>query len=142
MKSKFPKPCKTPDCRGMVASKRCKSNKCAKCKWIIWVDKNPLRAAFKTVRNHAKERGKEFSLTFDQFKRFAEKTDYIRRKGKTSLSLQIDRIRNDGPYAIWNIQAITLRENTRKQWVPYFRHLQDTMAETSAAISEAYMNEK
>jgi len=141
-KLKYPRRCKNKRCRGFVATKACKTPFCARCKWKAYVEKNPLKATFKNLRTHARERGKDFSLTFDQFRRFAEKTDYMRRKGKTSLSLQIDRIRDEGPYAIWNIQAITLRENTRKQFVPYWReYMQRTMAETTAAISEQHMQE-
>ena len=117
---KYPRRCKTPRCRGCVVSKRCKSPYCAKCKWKMWNGKNPLRAAFKHLRNHAKERGKDFSLTFDQFRAFAEKTDYMKCRGRTSLSLSIDRIDNSRGYHADNIQAITLRENSRKQFVPYW----------------------
>lgn len=130
---KYPKKCVTIQCRGVIISKASKNVLCPKCRWRSWVEKSPLKAAFKTLRNHAKERGKEFTLTFEQFSAFAVKTDYLKRKGKTSLSLQIDRIRNEHGYHIWNIQAITLRENTRKQFVPYFReYMERTMAETNA----------
>lgn len=140
-KKKYPRRCVMPRCNGFITTPRAHSNKCPKCRWRIWVEKNPLKAAFKTLRNHAKERAKDFSLTFEQFKAFAIKTDYLKRKGKTSLSLQIDRVDNSKGYHIWNMQAITLRENTRKQFVPYFReYMERTQAETSAAISEAWMS--
>jgi hypothetical protein len=112
---------------------------CPKCKWKDWVEKNPLRAAYKTLKSHARERGKDFSLTFEQYKVFAVKTDYLKRKGKTSLSLQVDRIDNSKGYHFWNIQALTLRENTRKQHVPYFKeYMKRTINETRRSIMEAY----
>ena len=136
---KYPRKCATKRCAGVVASRACKTNKCPKCNWKIYVKNNPLGAAFKTIRNHAKERNKEFTLTISQFKAFAEKTDYLKRKGKTSLSLQIDRVDDTKGYHFWNIQGITLRENTRKKFVPYFRdYMERTMAQTSAEISESY----
>lgn len=137
--SKYPRRCVTKRCRGVVASKRCHTNKCPRCVWRIYVEKNPLGAAFKTLRNHAKERKKDFTLTLDQFRRFAVKTDYLARKGKTSLSLQIDRVDETKGYHLWNVRAITLRENTRRHFVPYFReYMERTMAQTTAEISEAY----
>lgn len=138
-KKKFPTKCRTKRCRGVVVSKRCHSPYCPKCKWKQWTAVNPLRAAFKTLRNHAKERGKEFTLTLAEFKAFAEKTSYMDRKGKTSLSLSIDRKDNTKGYSADNIQALTLMENSRKQFVPYFaQHMRDTMADTQSAIAAAY----
>jgi hypothetical protein len=136
---KYPRRCATKRCRGIVATKRCKSPYCPKCKWRQWTAKNPLRAAFKTLRNHAKERGKEFTLTFEYFKTLAEQTDYLARKGKTSLSLQIDRKDNNEGYHDWNVQTLELRSNTRKNFVPFFsQYMQATMADTRAAIAAEY----
>jgi hypothetical protein len=100
-----------------------------------WAESHPLQRAFHNLRTHAKERGKDFSLTFTEFVVFAERTDYMQRKGKTSLSLSIDRIDNSKGYSASNIQAISLRENSRKQWVPYFKeYMERTLVETQAAI--------
>lgn len=135
MKKKYPLRCKTPRCRGFVASKNCHSNKCAKCKIRIWNEKNPLARAFHNLRSHAKERGKDFSLTFEQFKAFAEKTDYMARRGKTSISFHIDRIFENRGYHADNIQCITLAQNNRKYYVPYFRdYMNRTMEETRRQI--------
>lgn len=136
-KIKYPRKCASKRCRGRVASRACHSDKCAKCKMRIWNEKYPLQRAFHNLRSHAKERGKDFSLTFDQFKVFAEKTDYMARRGKTSLSLSIDRIENSKGYHFDNIQAITLRENSRKQFVPYFRqYMESTIDQTSREIGD------
>lgn len=112
--------CETPFCRGLVNRKTEKNIICSACKRARWKANNPLRYAFGNLRRRAKQRGKEFTLTFDQYKHFAESTDYHKLKGKSSLSLSVDRIDDRAGYEWWNIQAITLRENTRKQFVPFF----------------------
>jgi hypothetical protein len=138
-KKKYPLRCRTKRCRGYVASKDCHSCYCAKCKIRRWNEKYPLHRAFHNLRSHARERGKDFSLTLEQFKVFAEKTDYMKYKGKSSWSLSIDRKDNSKGYEFSNIQAITLRENSRKQYVRYWREYFDrTIGETSREIAEAY----
>jgi hypothetical protein len=82
----------------MVSSKRCHSPFCPKCKIRAWNERHPLERAFHNLRSHAKERGKDFSLTFEQFRSFALNTDYMKRKGRTTLSFQIDRKDNKEGY--------------------------------------------
>lgn len=112
--------CRTKNCRGLVNQKTEKSPYCSKCRRKHWKAKFELHYAFGNLRRRAKQRGKDFSLTREQYIEFAIKTDYARLKGKSSLSLSIDRKDNNEGYHHWNIRAITLRENSRKQFVPYF----------------------
>jgi hypothetical protein len=81
---KYPRRCKSPRCRGHVASKGCHSPYCAKCKIRHWNERHPLERAFHNLRSHARERGKDFSLTIEQFKEFADKTDYMKRKAEAA----------------------------------------------------------
>lgn len=87
---------------------------CGKHKTRKFREQNPITAAFLNLRSNAKRRGKEFMLTLPQFKEFCDQYNYIELKGKSSLSLQVDRIDEYGPYSIENIQGITLRENVQK----------------------------
>jgi hypothetical protein len=136
---KYPVRCVNKRCRGFVASKHCHTNKCARCKIRAWNERHPLARAFHNLRSHAKERGKDFSLTFEQFRSFALNTDYMSRKGKSSISFQIDRKDDSKGYCASNIQCISLRENMRKQFVPYFQnYIEETMDETKKQIQEAY----
>ena len=73
-----------------------------------------MRYAYCTLKANAKRRGKEFSLTFDQFKKFAIETNYLRGKGKQSTSYSIDRIDNERGYTIDNIMIMSLADNSRK----------------------------
>lgn len=108
--------CRTPYCRRESGGKRLHSTYCSRCRTRRFKDAHPLRYSFKKLKDRALERGKDFGLTFEQYRAFAEKTDYARMKGKTSLSLSIDRIENSRGYHANNIRAITLRENSRKSF--------------------------
>jgi hypothetical protein len=87
----------------------------------------PLKYSFQKLRARARERGHEFSLTYEQYEAFAIKTDYARLKGKTSLSLSIDRKDDSLGYHHWNIQAITIRENSRKLWTDMPGYMKEEM---------------
>jgi len=86
---------------------------------------HPLEYAFQVKKNNARLKKKVFTLTFDQFVFFVGDTDYMRKKGTSAKSLQMDRREDCTPecprgwcdkhgYHNHNIQAITLRENVHK----------------------------
>lgn len=79
-----------------------------------WKQNNPYKYAYQTLKDNAKRRGKEFDLTFEEFKSFCHNVDYIQNKGKTSRSLTIDRIDERLGYTKENIQALPLSDNIRK----------------------------
>lgn len=91
---------------------------CSTCSSRNWRKNNPIRYAYNNLKGHAKARGKEFTLTFEQFKEFAVKADYIAKKGRQSYSYHIDRKDETKGYTIDNIQILTNGENVRKykQW--------------------------
>ena len=76
--------------------------------------KNPVRYAYDTLKSNSKRRGKEFTLTFEEFSQFCHATDYIQGKGVTKDSYSIDRIDNSRGYTIDNIQILTVSENRKK----------------------------
>jgi hypothetical protein len=78
-----------------------------------------MRASYNTLRYNAKRRGKAFDLTFEQFKEFCRKTNYINKKGKTASSYSIDRIRPAEGYTVDNIQVLTLAANSLKKYTDY-----------------------
>jgi len=79
-----------------------------------WRKKYPLKAAYQTLKYNAKRRGKEFDLTFEQFKEFAIKTKYEKKRGVYADSYHIDRIDETKGYTIDNIQVLTNVQNLRK----------------------------
>jgi hypothetical protein len=80
-----------------------------------WRAAQPMRAAYADLRDSAAARGIEFSLSFEDFERFAIASDYLRRKGPFADSLTVDRIDNLQGYVPGNIQALTRAANSRKR---------------------------
>lgn len=115
-------------CRGTVDKKKEHSPLCSRCRNFQWREKYPLHYSFKNLRARARQRGKDFTLTREQYIEFAVKTDYARLKGTTALSLSIDRIENGRGYHADNIQAITLSQNSRKQFVSFFANQQENIS--------------
>lgn len=118
------------------------ANKCPRCQSRWFRKTHPLKYFFNKLKQRAKERRHEFTLTFGQYESFCLNTDYHKLKGKTSLSLSIDRKDGKRGYHADNIQAITLRENTRKEYVPYFREQKyqpdaDDIRAAEAAMAES-----
>lgn len=80
--------------------------------------KHPIHYAFLNLKAGAARRNIPFMLSLDEFEKFVSETEYMQRKHKTKKnSLTIDRITENGPYTVNNIQVITRSKNTSK----YFR---------------------
>ena len=124
--------CQTKYCRGIVW-KHCKRVVCPKCSAKQWRERNPIRYAFHKLRSRAKERGHSFTLTFEHYHKLVLESGYLERKGKTASSLSIDRIDATKGYEDGNIQVMTLAENSRKRWVPYFAQLKEAAIAANAA---------
>ena len=106
--------------KGLCISFRCINkpikhrNLCYKCKSRLYRKNNPIKAAYYSLKGHAKAKNKEFSLTFDEFKQFANKVKLFDGYGITKNSYHIDRIDEEEGYHIWNIQKLTNTENVKK----------------------------
>jgi len=87
---------------------------CCSCNYKQKKKSNPIRIAYTSLKNHAKERGKDFSLTLNQFKEFCVKSNYLNCKGIEKFSYHIDRIDERKGYEIGNIQLLTNTENVIK----------------------------
>ncbi len=97
--------CRKPGYRGQY---------CHSCLKRRYKERHPERYAYSVLKNNAKRRGHAFELTFEQFKEFAVRTDYMAGKGIYKNSLHIDRIDEAGGYTVDNIQVLTNTENVRK----------------------------
>lgn len=104
------KKCTTKNCR-KSAKRGCY---CFSCAQNRYKEKNPERYAFYVLKNNAKRRGVVFGLTFDDFLKFAIRTDYMAKKGITSTGFHIDRIDERKGYFKNNIQVLTNSDNVRK----------------------------
>ena len=87
---------------------------CNACIYKQKKERYPIKLAYWSLKGHAKERGKVFELTYEQFKNFCIKSKYISLKGIKGDSYHIDRINERGGYTIDNIQCITNIENVKK----------------------------
>lgn len=124
-RKKFKGLCITPYC---TKKSRHQRNECHSCRLKVYIKNHPLEYVYITKKSNAKKKKKYFALTFEEFKIFVGDTDYMRKKGTSAKSLQMDRkeecnedclpfCKTHG-YFFGNIQAITLRENRYK----YARH--------------------
>lgn len=92
-------------------------------------EKDPVAVRYNQFKNNAKTRGKVFSITLDEFRGFCARTGYIVKKGRRGKAATIDRRCNAHGYHIWNIQILTLSQNSSKGagssqdcpfWLNYF----------------------
>lgn len=81
----------------------------------LWRLLNPWRAAYNTLKYHARERGKEFSITFAQFVKVVGMQGYVDGKGKQRHMLTLDREDPTLGYEPGNIRVITNGANVAKQ---------------------------
>jgi len=77
-------------------------------------ERDPVYNRFINFKGNAKRRGKDFSITLEEFRTFCEKTGYIIQKGRRGYNATIDRRCNAQGYHIWNIQLLTHRANSSK----------------------------
>ena len=108
--------CKTKRCLNRATQ----AGLCAKCHIARWRSENPEKAAYFNLKENAKRRGKEFSLTFGEFSAFAISTGYMKKKGIWAKSLHIDRIDETRGYTIDNLQVLTNSQNVRKYLQYYY----------------------
>lgn len=120
IKKQVKKICSTKFCTRPVRVRKNKKQSgsyCSTCEKKRWREKNPMKAAFQTLRHNSTRRKVFFDLTFEQFKQFCYETDYMAEKGRTKGSYSIDRIvegKKPG-YTFSNIQKLSVTDNTLKE---------------------------
>lgn len=87
---------------------------CYRHKQRLWRMRNPTRAAWHTLKDHAKSRKLPFKITFEEFVELCLQTGYIESKGNHAEDLHIDRINPNKGYVLSNIQVLTCSENSAK----------------------------
>jgi hypothetical protein len=93
-----------------------KGKMCSTCRARHWRIEHPMKYAYNNIKNRAKQREIEFNLTFEEFKQFCLKTNYIERKKRASDGLTIDRINESKGYTFENIQVLNLITNIKKYY--------------------------
>lgn len=104
--------CAAPHCRHQT---RRKNRLCSRCMMRAWRAANPMKAAYAHLKHNAKRRGKEFSLTSEQFAEWW-KLNMLAMfpRGQNGDAISVDRIDQSRGYSLDNIQALTVSENSRK----------------------------
>ena len=91
--------------------------RCGPCANKHWRALDPVKACYNNLKAHAKKRGKQFTITLEDFREFCIKTPYMAGKGKTADSYHVDRIDEALGYVPGNLQVLTNRENFKKYLV-------------------------
>jgi hypothetical protein len=117
-----------------VAFKSGHSPFCSRCRSRNFRREHPAMAHFLDLKNRAKQRGHEFTITVEySYQTVWVDTGYAEKHGKTKECLSVDRKENDKGYVPGNLQVMTVSENARKRFVPFWKN----KAEQDAAIAEA-----
>jgi len=104
--------CATPNC---PRRRKKKSRFCARCATKRWGTSHPISYTLNKLRSNAKRRGKDFSITLEQFTEFClSHPDYLTAKGRYSRCLSIDRRDALEGYHIWNIRLLTVGRNSER----------------------------
>lgn len=88
---------------------------CSRCHMRQWRTTRPLQAAFATLRDHARARGIEFTITLPEFRKFVLQSGYLTRRGNAGACLTVDRVDNLRGYVPGNLQPLTRSENSVKR---------------------------
>jgi hypothetical protein len=71
-----------------------------------------LKTAFASQKNHARQRGIPFLLTFDEWYKFWFDSGFLHLRGRGIGKYCMARFGDKGPYALGNIKIITFCQNT------------------------------
>lgn len=104
--------CETSNCHRDTKGRKF----CANCRKKQSRDRDPVKYAYDNLVSSARKRKIFIDLTFDQFKHFCSHSEYMKGKGKTIGSYNVDRI-IEGPlpgYTASNIQCLDKQKNIKK----------------------------
>ncbi len=103
--------CATIKCRRSAEDKR---TVCRQCRLKKRKEKDIERYVYVNLKANSKRRGKEFTITLDEFRKFCRKTKYIAGRGRSSESLTIDRKDETKGYVKGNLRTLTNTKNIKK----------------------------
>lgn len=100
---------------------------CHKCRSRMYAEKYPQRRVFYDLRNSARKRGIRFKVSLPQFEAWCRTPEgllYLSLRGRGADDMTLDRIIEDGPYTIVNMQVLTKSENSAKYHTHYKKKIQ------------------
>lgn len=86
-----------------------KGGKCSTCRSRETRQRDPIRYIWLNLKNRAKQRPKEFTITLEEFRQWVIDNEFVPGQGWS-----IDRKNNEHGYHIWNIQKMLLIDNINK----------------------------
>ena len=101
--------CSTPFC---IRKRDKHRTVCHRCKKRRDIELHPLKYKFYNLRTHARQRGKEFTLTLAQFEEVIAGSGYVEKTGHGRNALTIDRINHKLGYIAGNIRVIPKYQNS------------------------------
>lgn len=127
--------CATKLCRGLTTS-GCHSPYCGKCRTRRWKAAYPAHEKFNNLRKRAKQRGHTFTMTREKYVELWD--NWLKHNhGRAAWAFTIDRIKSSKGYSDDNVQVLTRSENSRKEYVPFFRKQFHQEARDERDIKEA-----
>ncbi len=135
--------CQTPYCRKTAYKRRdgYQNLYCCNCIAHRWKMRDPFAYHHNALRNNAKRRGKEFTITVDQYREFAIREGLFSPTGTKYPNRSIDRIDQNRGYHLDNIQVLTLSENVRKKYTDYWAAKYDQISPEEAAYYQQKQQE-
>lgn len=113
------------------------TNYCLPCTTRRYKAKHPFQYHYNAFRGNARRRGKDFTITLEEYKQFALAQGLFSPTGVKYPNRSIDRIDQSRGYHLDNIQVLTLSENSRKRFVDYYQAKFETLdAEEQAKWKE------
>lgn len=102
--------CKTEKCRKPMKA----GNYCYSCVIRRFAERHPEKYCYFVLKNNARARKKEFTITFEYFLKIEIRYEYFKGKGRSATSLHMDRKREELGYVPGNIQVMQNGDNVRK----------------------------
>jgi len=88
---------------------------CSTCECRLFRANYPAKEVYRQIKERALRRKQIFRLTFDEFLKEIEGTEYLTRRGTGVDELHLDREKVELGYVPGNLRVITCAENLRKQ---------------------------
>ena len=111
-RKKTEKPCASLSC----ANKAHDGKFCSTCRTKKMRAVNPIKLVFNRLKQNAKRRKLEFSLSLEHFTEIVSESGYMSLRGRGKHDLTIDRIISPLGYVDGNIQVLPMSENVKKRF--------------------------
>lgn len=81
----------------------------------VWRTNNPLKYTYNNLKGSAKRRNIYFDISISYFEKFVSENNYLYKKGRSALSLTIDRKNPKIGYIEGNIRVLPLLINASRK---------------------------